>query len=143
MNNNDKNKILLCACIKYFRKDKNGILLLNIILGENENVEDYFYETKSFEVYCFCLISFYKKIDNNILNEKFGKYKTNYFLVGGFEPNKNQGIIKLYQLINNKKEKKIEIKYIEDILMIRKIKIFRVLKVLLHVLFNQLKMGVY
>ena len=120
MNNNDKNKILLCACKKYLKNQKNGILLINICL-KSDDVEDYFnyfYETNSFEIYCFCQISIYKKDNSKILNEKYLSNKTNYFLVGGFEKRKNQGIIKLYKLIYA--ENKIEIKYIEDVVIEQK-----------------------
>ena len=117
MNNNDNNKILLCACKKYLKNQKNGILLINICL-RFDGVEDYFncfYETNSFEVYCFCQVSIFKKDNSKILKEKYSSNKTNYFLVGGFEKRKNQGIIKLYKLISS--ENKIEIKYIEDVVI--------------------------
>ena len=54
-------KVLLCACKKYIKNQKNGILLVNINekdSSQNEAKISYiFYNTKNFEVYCFCPIS--------------------------------------------------------------------------------------
>ena len=52
----NNNKILLCACKKYNKDTKNGILLINPNLGDNKRMENEFYETYNFEVYCFCQI---------------------------------------------------------------------------------------
>jgi hypothetical protein len=52
----NKNRILLCACKKYFSDQKNGILLVNPQLNDNHDVNDPFYDTGDFEVYCFCPI---------------------------------------------------------------------------------------
>ena len=110
--NKSKNKILLCACKKYLKNQKNGILVVNIELNDNIIIRKYhLYNTKEFEVYCLCQI---KNINNeNILNN-IGEY-TDYFLVGGFNKRKKKGIIKLYKVIfdNNNFNNKIE--YIEDI----------------------------
>ena len=110
-------KLLFCACKKYIKDQKNGILLVNIIdKNNNKNQNNFefkyiFYDTGNFEVYCFCPLSIIK--EKNIL-EKIELIETNYFLVGGFIKDKNQGAIKLYKIIyNNKNYSKIE--YIEDI----------------------------
>ena len=107
------NKILLCACKKYTKNKKNGILLVNLNKYYNRyNIKTYFYDTKSFEVYCFCPIlslKFDKIFGSNSIED------TEYFLVGGYEIKKYQGIIKLFKIIygenNNNK-----IEYIQDII---------------------------
>ena len=48
------NRILLCACKKYTKDQQNGILLVNPQLGDNQNVENPFYNTGNVEIYCFC-----------------------------------------------------------------------------------------
>ena len=116
--NEYNHKVLLCACKKYIKGQKNGILLVNIE-DKNNNKEsnnfDFnysFYDTYNFEVYCFCPLSIKK--EKNIL-EKIEFIETNYFFVGGFIKNKNQGAIKLYKIIYDKNYFKIE--FIEDIVM--------------------------
>ena len=116
--NEYNHKVLLCACKKYIKEQKNGILLVNIE-DKNNNKEYYnfdfnyfFYDTGNFEVYCFCPLSIKK--EKNIL-EKIEFIETNYFFVGGFIKDKNQGIIKLYKIIYDKNYSKIE--FIEDIVM--------------------------
>ena len=113
MKNKIKKKIILCACKKYTKNQKNGILL--ITFNDKYNLENKFYDTGTFEVYCFCQISIYIKKETKVLTENIKIKKTNYILVGGFEVNKSKGIIKLYKLIYNKRRKNVEIKYIEDI----------------------------
>ena len=109
------NKILLCACKKYLKNQKNGILLVNIeIKNNNIDFDHYFYETGKFEVYCFCPILIGEKekfLDNSNIKD------TNYFLVGGFDLNKNKGIIKLYKVIYGKKYYDNRIEYIQDIIL--------------------------
>ena len=112
------NRILLCACKKYMKYQKNGILLLNLKRKYNNlKIVKYFYDTKNFEVYCFCPILLYKNdkiFDNNIED-------TEYFLVGGFELNKKKGIIKLFKIIyNDNNDNKIE--YLQDITFEQNIK---------------------
>ena len=112
------NKILLCACKQYLKNQKNGILVVNIEIEKNNkdiNFNHIFYETGHFEVYCFCPILKIEKekfLDNNI-NIK----NTNYFLVGGFDLYKYQGIIKLYKVIFGKKYYDNKIEYIQDIIL--------------------------
>lgn len=93
---------ILCACKKYKKNQKNGIILINITLFYQENniikeiIEKKFYSTKNFEVYCFCQIS--KLIDKKIIQDKKNNelIVTNYFLVGGLDLDRKKGLIKLY-----------------------------------------------
>ena len=82
------NRILLCACKKYLRFQKNGILLLSF--EDDNNIDNsyfpinyVFYSTNDFEVFCFCPISIFSDIQ--ILENKSNKNVTDYFLVGGFD----------------------------------------------------------
>ena len=113
----DKNnsKILLCCCKKYIKKQENGILLLNIKNDEiySKDNEHYFFNTNSFEVYCICPLLKYKY--DSILKERMHIEDTFYFLVGGFEPNKYRGLIKLFRLNYYKESLVNKIEYIQDI----------------------------
>ena len=51
----EKNRILLCACKKYEKNQKNGILLVNAKFLRKIDIKNPFYDTGNFEVYCFCL----------------------------------------------------------------------------------------
>ena len=116
---NIKNQILLCACKKYIKKQKNGILLVNMeILQDNLYLSKIFYNTGDFEVYCFCpLLSFNK---NKIIevNEKNDKKATEYFLVGGLDLKKGKGLIKLYKVNYGKEYFQNKIDFIEDIVIL-------------------------
>ncbi len=113
----NNNNALLCACKRYTRKQRNGILLLNIDLSNNNSnsnliVSEDFYDTHYFDVYCFCIYSII--INNNITIQKDIKIKkTRYILVGGFETLIGKGLIKLYKIKYN--NNKLVIKYIRDI----------------------------
>ena len=114
----NKNRILLCACKKYFSYQKNGILLVNPQLNDNHEVNDPFYDTGDFEVYCFCPI--YDFNYENKVYEKEEKVKsksTEFFLVGGFDNNSGNGLIRLYKLLFNEKAYKVKAEYIQDILI--------------------------
>ena len=126
--------ILLCACKKYTKKDKNGILLLiikedknkdkNEVDNKNNNdknnelkVEKIFYHTEDFEVYCFCNI-IEKKTDGiqddvNVRTEPF--VKTDFFFVGGFDKNLREGKIKLFKYEKSYKNEIIGIKFLQDV----------------------------
>ena len=117
----DKYKILLGAYKKYKENERNGILLVNPQLQNNKRVKIEFYDTGNFEVYCICPILI---IDNK--NKHFDnideKYRQNikiedseYFLVGGFDIEKREGLIKLYKVIYSKEAFNTKIKYIQDI----------------------------
>ena len=109
-------KLLLCACKKYIKGQKNGILLLmnfeenNDQNNNNIDIKTYFFDTRNFEVYCFCQIL----ILTNIILQKKNK-KTNYFLAGGFEKEKKRGIIKLFKVIYNYEKSESSIEFIQDI----------------------------
>ena len=131
---NNKIKILLCACKKYTSRQKNGILLVNTNLSENRDIENPFYDTGTFEVHCFCELSRVKKAKtdkkNNEENEIISSLKkekkyddenkdilapTNYFLVGGFNIEKREGEIKLFQAIFGEKAYNTRIVFVQDI----------------------------
>ena len=114
-----ENKILLYACKKYIKNQKNGILLLynmNYIPENKDNklekikVDTYFHNTENFEPYCICplMIVTSKKMLETLVELK----ETDYFLVGGFEKRRKQGMIKLYKIIYGEK---CFIEYIQDI----------------------------
>ena len=106
-------EILLCACKKYIKDEKNGIAIIDpdpeaIV---KKNIYSSFLDTRDFEVSCFCPIT--KKEKNIILS-------TNYFLVGGFDSKRRQGMIKLYKVINtsNKSDKfSCVLEFLEDIVI--------------------------
>ena len=117
-----KNKILLCACKKYLDDQENGILLINPQLEDNQEIKEPFINTGNFEVYCFCPI-FIVNPENKIISDN-GKgddnndnnlIDTDYFLVGGFDNDKYEGRIKLYEVIYNERAYLNQIKYIQDI----------------------------
>jgi len=115
--NDTENKILLFACKKYIKSQKNGIFVLynfneiiNKFLSEEEKTDSYFYNTNNFEPYCICpLLIVESKYSIDILVET---KETDYFLVGGFDKNRKKGIINLYKIIF---DEKISIEYIQDI----------------------------
>jgi hypothetical protein len=120
----EKNKyncqMMLCACKKYIKGQKNGILLLKMKIGNDINdikISEKFYDTKYFEVYCFCPILIWDSSDYNIFDiEKNKIIDTEYFFAGGLDTKKNKGMIRLYKLNhNNKQLNKIKIEYIQDI----------------------------
>ena len=111
-----KNKILLCACTKYFDDQENGIYLVNLSLEDKQKDKIHFYGTGNFQVFCFCPILNVNP-DNDILEN--GKEKvildTEYFLVGGFDVDKKEGAIKLYKTIYDEKENNNKIEFLQDI----------------------------
>ena len=118
-NIDEKRQILLCTC-KKGKEKKNGFLVLNMDLEKKEKeIYEYFYETKNFEPYCIYQIS---NVENNnsingkITNERnINIEETGFFMVGGFDPDKRMGIIKLYKIQVNKKDKNIKVRYLIDI----------------------------
>ena len=120
INNNEINyNILLCACKKYFPDQKNGILLVNPQLQDNQEIEKPFYPTNDFQVHCFCQILNFKR-NNNENNLNDSQYETeyeetNYFLVGGFDEDKREGKVQLYKVLNGLKASSTKIKYLQDI----------------------------
>jgi hypothetical protein len=109
----NKNRILLCACKKYFSDQRNGILLVKPQLIDNHDVHEPFYDTGDFEVYCFCPI-----FDFDYENKIYPKPKNSeFFFVGGFDNNKGEGLIKLYKLIYNERVCNVKIEYLQDIII--------------------------
>ena len=116
--NRNNCKLLLFACQKYRKDDKNGILLLKIKLSNDKGEKfEKFYDTKNFEVYCFCPILETGKKSYLEKNDKAQANETEYFFVGGFDLDKNEGIIKLFKVIYDNEIEKIEIKYIRNIIV--------------------------
>lgn len=111
----NKNKILLCACKKYFKDQKNGILLINLknIETEIKQKYEYFYDTEEFEVYCFCPIL--TIIPGEKVHSEFKYIDTDFFLVGGFDSEKSEGCIKLYKINCDEEMNKYTIEFIQDI----------------------------
>ena len=103
-------KVLLCACKKYSSNQKNGILLVEMPLNDDQEIYYEFLDT-DFEVFCFCQINeIIKEKINNI--EKDLIKETNYFLIGGFCEEKGIGIIYLCKLIFDEKSSHIKIEFI-------------------------------
>ena len=104
---------------------KNGIFLQNK-LGDN-HFEEYFYDTKNFEVYCLypLLIVFNlnknKNLDNININEEYRKkiiiIETNFLLVGGFDNDKKEGQIKLLRIEYRDNLWITKIKFLEKIII--------------------------
>ena len=115
INPDNKYRILLCACKKYRKEQKNGILLVNPQMEEKKDVENPFYDTNNFEVFCFCPI-LCKEGENSENNDDNGKLiDTNYFLVGGFDNDLREGKIMLYKINYGEKAFNTTIEYIQDI----------------------------
>jgi len=112
--NHENKKIILGACKRYTKVKKNGILL--IILENTIAINKKFYNTKNFEVFCFCQIA---NVNLEELLKKQISY-TKYFFVGGYDTDKKRGLIKLYQIDIDH----CEIIYIQDII-IKKNNIFK------------------
>lgn len=108
--------LLFVACKKYKKNQKNGILLIKID-RKNEAFSNIFYNTKNFEVFCFCHIL--NVIQTGyIFKNDVEIHDTDYILIGGFDKAKGKGIMKLFKLLideNNFLNTKLE--YIQDIEM--------------------------
>ena len=114
---NDK-KIILCACTSYSSHTKNGILFIDYNTDENGNSKTIFYDTKDFQVFCFCPIKEPESSAKNEINEQSDHLKvTEYFFVGGFDKKRREGRIKLYKLdIENARTKNVNgIIFLQDI----------------------------
>ena len=105
----ENKKFLLCGCKKYISGQKNGIMIIDADIKENENLKNKFCDTDDFEVNCFCQIN----IKNN--NDYF--IKTNYFFVGGFDNERRCGMIKLYRINYDNKNnlENFDIEFLQDI----------------------------
>ena len=102
-----QNKILFCACKKYFEDQKNGILLVDVLDDKNQKILK-LYETYNFEVYCFCPIFLDVKDKNK-------KIQSDFFLVGGFDIDRREGRLKLFKGIYDEKNVFSNIEYLQDI----------------------------
>jgi hypothetical protein len=117
----ENKKLIICACKKYLSSQKNGILLAALDFDNNE-IYSKFYQTTTFEVYCFCqIISNNNNNDNNniISVNNIDKVYTKFILVGGFAPY-NRKLIKLYKINFNENIEKCEIEFIRDIIFKKK-----------------------
>ena len=104
-------EILLCACKKYTKDGKNGIEVIDSEVERIDDINSSFFNTYEFEVSCFCPIT--KKENDKIL-------PTNYILVGGFDTEKREGMIKLYRIIitSNKSDKfSCYLEFLQDIVI--------------------------
>ena len=112
-------KLLFCACKKYYPEQKNGILIVDIPEKNEKNIEENFFDTEQFEVYCFCSISIIKNnntsLDNidDLYKQNIEYNNTDFLFVGGFDPEKKEGIIKLYKILD---DKVCKIEYLQDII---------------------------
>ena len=115
---NDNRYILFCSCKM---GKKHGFLVVNIKFKKNneEEISYDFFETKDFEPHCFCQLSIVNNnnsINDDISNENnIETRNTEYMVVGGFDPDKRCGCMKLYKIKFDKKNKKIKIKYLFDL----------------------------
>ena len=108
--------ILVCACKKYSRNQKNGILLVNINFEDKENGVNKFYGTDNFEPYCFSQIFLVKQSYRNKKNSNI-IYDTNYLFVGGFNQEKGIGEIYLYKINFENPANDITIDNIQNIIL--------------------------
>ena len=109
-------KILLCACKKYIKGQKNGILLVNIKEKNYNEIEisSNFYPTGNFEVYCICPLL---KIQKKEIFKDGEIFDTDYFLVGGLALDKSKGMIKLYKVNYGREYNQTKIEFIQDIIL--------------------------
>ena len=112
--NYENNKIILGACKRYTKGKKNGILL--IILENTIAINKKFYDTKNFEVFCFCQIA---NVNSEEILKKQISY-TKYILVCGFDSGKKKALIKLYQISFKKDIYDCEVIFIQDIIINKK-----------------------
>ena len=84
-------KLLFCACTKYLEEQKNGIF----VICPNNNakrIQEEFYDTGNFEVFCFCLLIKTEGESNENDKDK------HFLLVGGYDNNFNTGLVKLFEI---------------------------------------------
>ena len=114
----ENRQILFCSCSSDNYHQTNGFLIVDINL-ENKEFFECFYDTEEFEPHCFCqllIVDNNNSITSDISNKKnINIIETEYFLVGGFDPLKRMGCIKLYKIKYNKNNNKVNIIYIFDI----------------------------
>ena len=101
--------ILISGCKKYFPNQNNGILIIDNPIEKIDKIKEIFVHTESFEVNCICPLFDIKNnnINSDNINEAYmdniQKKATNFFLAGGFDSEKGEGIIQLYKVSNDNK----------------------------------------
>ena len=106
LSHNEKNKTLICGCTKYSSDQKNGILIVNFDLKEEESIKTNikFEETDSFNLNCICYLKNINKENNN---------REGFLLAGGVDNEYNQGVIKMFKI--NCEENNINVEYLQDL----------------------------
>ncbi len=102
---NEKNKYLLCSCMKIKNNKSNGILIVNYNINSDEEIDakETFYSTESFNINCICKLNVIK--DND---EKDKENNQIFFLAGGVDDDYNSGIVKLFRFNISENESNIE-----------------------------------
>ena len=106
-------KLLFCACTKYFHEQKNGIFLI-CPNPNSKRIQNEFYDTGDFEVFCFCHLI--KKVADENDDNDIDKNK-HFLLVGGYDNKFNKGLVKLFEIeydINDKIEL-TKLKFVKNI----------------------------
>ena len=96
---------MICVNDEIYKNDNDN---------NNFKVHHLFYDTNNFEVYCFCPILLFTRTDNVLKNENIIN-NTNYLFVGGFQKDKNKGMIKLYRINYGMEYDRTKLEYIQDI----------------------------
>jgi len=124
---NYKRKTIVQTIEEYsFIISSNGLCLIDNKIDENNKIllcalkiQKIFYDTKDFEVNCFCQICNVE--NNNAIGEDITQkdniniYKTEFVLVGGFDREKGEGVIKLYKIIKNNETNCEKLEFLQDI----------------------------
>ena len=106
LSHNEKNKTLICGCTKYSSEQKNGILIVNFDLNEEEIIKTNikFEETDSFNLNCICYLKNKNKENNN---------REGFLLAGGVDNEYNQGVIKMFKI--NCDENNLNVEFLQDL----------------------------
>lgn len=98
-------KLLFCACTKYFEEQKNGIFIMCPNINA-KRIQDEFYDTGDFEVFCFCLL-IKSANEEKGENDENGKNDVDkhFLLVGGYDNNFNKGLVKIFEIIYDTDDK--------------------------------------
>ena len=106
LSHNEKNKTLICGCTKYSSEQKNGILIVNFDLFEEESIKTNikFEETESFNLNCICYLKNKNKENNN---------REGFLLAGGVDNEYNEGLIKMFKIKCD--ENNINVEYLQDL----------------------------
>lgn len=93
----------------------NGILIVSDQIESKLEIKKPFYNTGNFEVYCFCPLLYKERQSYKKLLDDYKFLKSDYFLVGGYDPMKGKGIIKLFKLNHKENIEDTTIEFIQDI----------------------------